>query len=86
MAKKPYTAKSITGAERMVRSLQKQVVTLDAIATKWNHERKMLAKLAATGPAFFNPLDVMDAERIRDEILAQIGMRPDGTFIPSGGR
>lgn len=34
-------------------------------------ERLLLAKLAAKEPQFFNPLEAMDAQRLRDRILAE---------------
>lgn len=42
-----------------------------------------LAKLAAKGPTFFNPLEAFAAEDVRDKILASMGMKPDGTFLPA---
>lgn len=45
-----------------------------------------LAKLAAKGPAFFNPLEVMAAEGVRDRILKDLGMAPDGSFLPDSTR
>jgi len=64
-----YRAKSITGAQRRVRDLERQVQERDALLERWNKERQLLARLAAKGPAFFNPLEAMYAEKIRDEIL-----------------
>lgn len=73
--------KSQAGAERRVRQLEKQTATLKAIAKKFYSERIMLAKLAAKGPAFFNPLHAMEAATVRDEILRKLNMNPDGSFI-----
>jgi hypothetical protein len=42
-------------------------------------ERLALAKLAADGPAFYNPLDVIVAVKVRDEILHRHGLNPDGS-------
>lgn len=88
MSKKPYTAKSIAGAQRRVRELEKHIVNLDSIIGYWiDREKncanlcKILARLAARGPAFFNPLEAMAAENVRDGILREMGMNPDGTFI-----
>ena len=41
---------------------------------------KLLARLAATGPAFDNPLMAWEAENLRDEILASMNMYPDGNY------
>lgn len=75
-----YKAKSLTGAQRRVRELQQQIVALNNLLNQWNRDRIALAKLAATGPAFFNPLEAIAAEQIRDAILAKLKMNPDGTF------
>lgn len=80
--------KSQESAEARVRLLEKRLQELDAIATRYSNELKqqrklslLLAKLAAKGPAFFNPLEALDAERCRDLILSQNGMNPDGSCI-----
>lgn len=41
---------------------------------------KLLAKLAATGPAFSNPLEAMAAEKLRDVLLDAMGLQSDGTI------
>lgn len=69
---KPYKATSLKAAERAVRSLTKQRAERDALLTIFDRERKMLAKLSAETPQFFNPLDVMEAKKIRDLILKQL--------------
>ena len=38
-----------------------------------------MAKLAADGPCFYSPLDVMAAKEVRDRILWSFGLNPDGT-------
>lgn len=78
--RKPYQAKSINGAQRRVRQLQKQLDECHRLLGQFAKERLLLAKLAATGPAFFNPLEAFAAEDVRDKILAQNGMNSDGTF------
>ena len=40
-------------------------------ANHFDHERMMLAKLAADSPQFCNPFDVVEAKKIRDKILSQ---------------
>ena len=69
---KPYKAKSLKAAERAVRSLTKQRAERDELLNIFDHERKMLAKLSAETPQFFNPLEVMAAKKIRDVILKQL--------------
>ena len=66
---KPYVAKSISGAQRKVRELQRQIVQRDALLHEWHMERVQLAKLAADTPQFYNPLFAMEAKQIRDRIL-----------------
>lgn len=74
--------KSIDGAERRIKSLKKQLREADALLVRFNAERIALAKLAAKGPAFFNPMDAFYAESIRDTILRELcGMNPDGTAL-----
>ena len=80
MKAKPYKARSISGAQQYVRLLLKQRMNTEALLSKWSHERRMLAKLAASGPAFYNPLDVYAAQKIRDVILEkECRLNPDGT-------
>lgn len=50
----------------VIGDLQQQNAALTA-------ERLMLAKLAARTPQFYNPLDVMEAERLRDTLLLSRG-------------
>ena len=77
---KQYKAKSIAGAERRVRELQKRNAKLLEYLDRSDGEVKALAKLAATGPTFFNPTEIWEAEKLRDEILARMGLNSDGTF------
>jgi hypothetical protein len=79
--RKPYTAKSLTGATAYVRLLLKQREEWNATLGRYMKEVNMLAKLAAKGPAFFNPLEAMAAEQLRDRILRELNMNSDGTFI-----
>lgn len=81
---KPYKAKSITGAQDYVRRLLKLRRETEALLDSYARDRIMLAKLAAEGPIFFNPIYVAEAKNIRDEILKSLGMNPDGTFIGHG--
>ena len=68
---KSYVAKSIAGAQRRVRELQKQVDERNALLDQWARERQMLAMLAAETPQFYNPLVAMEAKEMRDCILAE---------------
>jgi hypothetical protein len=83
---KPYTAKSLAGAQRRVRELEKQIKELDKALGRRMEECKILAKLAAKGPTFFNPLEIWEAEKVRDHELRNMNMNPDGTFISQGGK
>lgn len=66
---------NIKDAVKRIKQLKQQIKELEDIATH-------LAKLAATGPAFSNPLEAAAAERIRDRILREkCNLKPDGTFI-----
>lgn len=78
--KKPYKAKSLTGARRRVRVLEKLMESQRDLLDQYADDRKTLAKLAAEGPTFFNPLHVMAAKGLRNSILANMGLNPDGTF------
>ncbi len=77
---KPYTARSLPAAQRRVRELVKLNATLMDLLERYGNDRKLLAKLAAKGPAFDSPLKAWAAEKIRDGILANLGLNPDGSF------
>ncbi len=87
---KPYKAKTITGAQSRVRELENQRRELlrclqeaDARVERLTDERQLLAKLAATGPAFFNPLEAFAAQKLRDSILAtECNMASNGDPLP----
>lgn len=83
MNTKPYTAKSLAGAQTEVRRLRRKNAELIETLDQMVAQRNQLAKLAATGPAFFNPLEIIEAKRIRDFILYNLNMNPDRTFIQS---
>ncbi len=55
----------------MVRNLRKQIAVRDELLERYAMERKILARLAARTPQFFNPLVVFEAEQIRDRILRE---------------
>ena len=67
---KPYKAKSLVSAQTMVRRLRRQIAERDELLTRFDSERRLMARLAAETPQFFNPLVVMEAKQIRDHILS----------------
>ena len=82
MSKKPYKAKTITGAQARVRLLERQLAECHELLREFDVERKALAKLAANGPAFNSPLEAIHAEQVRDRILRRMNLNPDGSFAP----
>lgn len=60
---KPYTAKSLPAAQRRARYLRKQLDEAHELIAQFHRDRVVLAKLAATGPCFFNPLEAFAALR-----------------------
>ena len=79
--KKKTRFKTLENAERRIRLLERRLEEYDAICVRLKQERIQLAKLAATGPTFFNPLEAFAAQELRDNLLKQLGMHPDGAFI-----
>ncbi|MBC7773443.1 MAG: hypothetical protein H7210_13180 [Pyrinomonadaceae bacterium] len=80
MNRKPYRAKSLRGAQTYVRALIKQVDHMTKLFEEAHAHRTQLAKLSATGPAFYNPIEATNAQQVRDEILrAWCKMKPDGS-------
>lgn len=84
--KKKTRFKSVESAEARVRLLEKRMQDYERICARIAADLKtqkrlavLLAKLAATGPAFLNPLEALDAERCRDLILSENGLNPDGS-------
>lgn len=59
----------IIGSQRKVRSLQKRLDQAHELIKRLSDERTLLAKLAASGPAFHNPLEAMAAQSVRDSVL-----------------
>ena len=66
------------------RSLATRAVEYEEVLDLYRTEKKLLAKLAATGPAFDNPLEAMAAKKLRDVVLSSIGLNPDGTLCHLG--
>ena len=89
MAATTYKAKSISGAEREVRGLRRQIEHLNDVLGRYMDEakqlqehRRTLAKLAAEGAAFDNPLVAMAAKELRNRILRdECSLAPDGTYL-----
>lgn len=77
---KPYKAKSLSGAQALVRALLKQREETAELLTRFYQERNALAMLAANGPCFNNPLVAMEAKQIRNRVLAEMNINPDGTY------
>ena len=81
--RRAYRARTISGAQREVRRLMLQLEESRAWAAGLYKERNLLARLAADGPAFDNPLVVAWAKHVRDRILREhFGLAPDGTILP----
>lgn len=85
---KPYKAKSLKGAQRRVRDLTAQVKHLNEVLGVWMERTKeyrehcrTLAKLAADGPAFDNPLKIYEAKNLRDTVLRECNLKPDGSHL-----
>lgn len=66
---KPYKAKSLKGAERQVRSLRGQLSVCHALLNSFDSDRRLMARLAADTPQFANPITVMEAKKLRDQLL-----------------
>lgn len=66
---KPYKARTITGAQARVRQLMKLVDEQATLLLKFSNQKKLLARLAADTPQFYNPLEVMEAKQLRDSLL-----------------
>lgn len=76
---RPYTAKSLPSAQRLARYLRKQLDEAHERIARFHQDRLLLAKLAAKGPCFHNPLEAMAAETVRDEILLKhLRLLPNG--------
>lgn len=79
MTRRAYKAKTLSGAQSMVRRLLNQREELSEIIGKLLKERRELAKLAAEGPAFTNPLHVFEVQALRDRILREeCKLKPNG--------
>lgn len=81
MKKPAYKPRTLTGAARRVRELERIVKDIDRHLGMANAREELLAMLAATGPCFDNPIHAAKAMEIRDRILRAKGLNPDGTRI-----
>lgn len=81
--KKKPRFKSVENAEKRIRLLERRIQDYEQICTRMDRQIALLAKLSATGPAFFNPLEAMAAETLRDEVLTKLKLNPDGSPIAS---
>lgn len=72
--------KSIEGAERRVALLERQIEANGGTIRAMVNDMRVLARLAADGPAFDNPLAIIAAKHIRDRVLADINLNPDGSY------
>lgn len=81
MPVKGYKSRTQSGADRRVRELLKQIDEAETIMCRLAADRIALAKLAATGPAFMNAMDAVEAVILRDNVLKNINLHPDGTPI-----
>lgn len=68
--RRPYKARTLSGAEREVRQLRRQLARTCELLERYARDRRLLAMLAAKTPQFDNPLLAMEAERVRDDVLA----------------
>lgn len=66
---KPYKATSLKSAERTVRNLRRQIEHRDILLKDFDSDRRLMARLAAETPQFYNPIVAMQAKKRRDEIL-----------------
>lgn len=79
---KPYTARSLPAAQRRARYLRKELDRAHELIQQLHKNQIALAKLAADGACFLNPLDVYDAQKIRNEVLRKFcRLNPDGSRI-----
>jgi len=82
MPRKPYKAKSLPAAQRRIRAHEKLYSRLIEMLGDYTRERRLLAMLAAAGPAFSNPIAAAEATKVRDEILAhECRMKLDGSWL-----
>lgn len=69
-----WRGRSLDGARREIKRLRILVHSMDCEVRELERQRLLLAKLASRTPLFDNPLVVMEAERMRDEVLRSRGL------------
>ncbi len=75
--------KSIDGAVRRIRNLEKMIARYEGYCLRYEAELKAVSMMAADGPAFDNSLVAMGAKEIRDRVLREkCGLQPDGQPHP----
>ncbi len=81
MTERPYKARSLSGAQAKVRHLQKMLNAESTARTlviaernRFRHERNVLAKLACDRPMFYSPLHVVEAKKLRDQIIEELSL------------
>jgi hypothetical protein len=86
--KTKHRFKSIEGAVRRIRQLEKIIEQyrdisgdLSADNQIFDQDRKLMARLAADGPCFDNPLIIYEAKCLRDRLLAMQRLTPDGKYM-----
>lgn len=66
---RPYRARSLQRANERIGALQSQVECLSSLLEQCLKDKLQLAKLASKEPLFYNPLEVMAVEAMRDTLL-----------------
>lgn len=78
--RKAYRAKTLSGAQAQVRALVNRLASMTKFMEECHADRLLMARLAAEGPSFFNPLEAMAAKQRRDVLLREwCKLNPDGT-------
>ena len=70
--------KTHAAAEQRLAQVEKKLEQETARVGRYRKQMTMLAKLAADGPCFFNPLHVSEAKALRNDLLYEAGLRPNG--------
>ncbi len=80
--KKPVRRfKTHAAAEQRLAQVEKKLDEERARVGRQHQHMLMLAKLAADGPCFHSPLEAIEAKALRNDLLYQIGFRPDGSAV-----
>ena len=68
-------------AEQRLNQVEKKLEQERDRVERHRQNMLLLAKLAADGPCFDNPLNAMEAKALRNDLLYQAGLRPDGSAV-----